>query len=166
MIRTRWSLLFALLALSAAFSWFVEAVVLRLNESLLPLGWGSAFGVGSAAALLAMWGWHARERLPKLGKDDEGKPMALRSSNPLPPIIAARTVAIAMAASRSGSMLAGFYVGCGLTALAHWRLEISQLHLLVAAVTFLLSLVLTGVGLWVEKMCTLPPPPSAEASPA
>lgn len=166
MIRTRGSLLLMLLALAAAFGWFADAVALRLSNVLLPLGWGSAFGVGGAAALLTMWGWHVRDRLPKPTVDEDGKPMALRSANPLPPIVAARTVAIAMAASRSGSLLAGLYLGCGLTALVHWRLEIAQLHLYVAAVTFGLSLLLVIAGLWVEKLCTLPPPPSAEPSPA
>ena len=63
-------------------------------------------------------------------------------------------------------MLTGLYVGCGLTAIAQWRLEIAHLHLYVAGLTCLLSMALVAVGLWVEKMCTVPPPPSAEPSPA
>lgn len=164
MSRTKPSFLWVLAILAAALFYAIDSLLFRFAGGFLPLGWGSAICVGGLAVTLASWGWHVKDRLPKLSKNDEGQVIALRSQNPLHPLAAARTLAVAMAASRAGALLVGGYAGAAVVAVARWQIEAAHIHAAVAVATLLASLGLLVVGLWIEKMCTLPPPPSAEAT--
>lgn len=140
-------------------AWPVDLLMLQWWGGFLPVGPMGAGVIGVSAQALAIWGWLIRNRLPRPARDEEGHPIVLRAANPLPPLQAARTLALALAASRAGSLLAGVYAGLAIAAAGHLGLQIALPHLLVTATTAGLSMLLAVVGLWVEKLCALPPAP-------
>lgn len=71
---------------------------------------------------------------------------------------AARTLVLAKAASLAGALLGGWYVAQVLVVLPDLGIEPRRDHAVAAGVAALCSLVLTVIGLVVEKFCELPPP--------
>jgi hypothetical protein len=165
--RTALGTLLLLAAGGAGVGWPADLLLSELLGSFLPIGVPGLTAIALAAAALAIWGWSIRDRLPRLGKDSEGKPLALRAAQPLPPLVAARTLAIAMAASRVGSLAAGFYAGLAVAAATNWHLEVARAHLALALLSAGAAVALSAAGLWVERLCALPPtPPDAAAESA
>lgn len=147
-------------------AWPLDLLSLQLLGGFLPVGPTGTGLIGVSAQALAIWGWLIRDRLPRPARDEEGNPIVLRAANPLPPLQAARTLAIALAASRAGSLFAGFYAGLAVAAASNLGLQVAQAHLLLSATTAALSVLLALVGLWVETMCALPPEPPSNATTA
>lgn len=79
---------------------------------------------------------------------------------PLEPLVAARTVALAFAASRVGAYLCGFYLGISITYLGHLAVIDVRWSLGLALATALFSFLLVVVALWLERSCKLPGPPA------
>lgn len=166
MNRTRPRLLVALVLMGAGVGWPADALALEVGKNFLPLSWSAAVGLLTFATALGIWGWLIRDRLPKPGVDDSGKPFAQRAIRPLPPLTAVRTVALAISAARAGAFLVGVYAAIAGLAATHLALQVANAHLIIGATTALCALVLMLVGLWLERRCTLPPVGSAEASTA
>jgi uncharacterized membrane protein YfcA len=85
----------------------------------------------------------------------------------LEPIVAARSAALALAASRVGSIAAGFYGGVLLVNALMLDTQASSRCVAITSLTVLASLVVAGFGLWLERICRLPEdfdktPPVAE----
>lgn len=165
MNRTPIGRLLFLAVAAVGIAWPLDLLLLEFWGAFLPIGPTGTAVLAIAAQALGIWGWLVRDRLPKLdGQTADGKPNLRRALNPLPPLLAARTAALAMAASRVGSFCAGFYAGLGLAAVTNWGLQVAGQHLLIAATTALVSLALAAVGVWLERICSLPPtPPAASA---
>ena len=70
--------------------------------------------------------------------------------------MAARTAALAMAASRAGSLVAGFYAGVALASLPHRDTPAGLTTTWTSAASTLGAVVLVVVALWLEYMCRLP----------
>lgn len=164
--RTSVARLLLLAAVGLVVAWPLDLISLQLLGGFLPIGPTGSGVIAVWAQALAIWGWLIRERLPRPARDDEGNPIVLRAPNPLPPLQAARTLAIALAASRAGSLLAGCYAGLAVAAASNLGLQIARDHLVLSAATTALSLLLAAVGLWVERLCALPPTPPSNASSA
>jgi uncharacterized membrane protein len=96
------------------------------------------------AVSLFVWGLLARPRLQR-------KP----GREPLDPIVATRTAALALAASRTGAAVMGFYFGIALALVPSLDTPAGREYAAAAAAAALASLVLAAVGLWVESMCRL-----------
>ena len=122
-------LLLALAVLSAAAGWGLSSVFEAVIGRYLPVPWTAAAALGLLAAALLIWALLVR---PRLRHDPH--------SRPLDPIVAARTAALAMAASRTGA-IAG------------------RERVVSAGAAVVASLVLIAVALWLERLCRLPDPP-------
>lgn len=101
------------------------------------------------AATLLLWTLLARKRL----QGDS-------SANRMPPLVAARTVALAMAGSRVGALVFGFYVGLLVINLQLTRTPDVSQRLLIIALVALAALVLTVTAVWLERLCQIKQPPT------
>lgn len=77
-------------------------------------------------------------------------------SRRLDPLRAARTAVLAKASSHSGALLAGWYVGQGLTLLPDLAVEPRRERLLLAALAVVAALLMVTAGLVTERWCKLP----------
>jgi hypothetical protein len=97
------------------------------------------------AIALAIWALLSRPRLQR-------KPGAKR----MPPLMAARTAALSMAASRAGSLVAGFYAGVALASLPHRDTPAGLATTWASAAATVGAVVLVVAALWLEYLCRLP----------
>jgi hypothetical protein len=141
-------LLLLVAALSAAAGWGLARAFDEVAGRYLPVSWSGAIGLGMLAAALLCWALLVRPRL----RHKEG-------SRPLDPLVAARTAALAMAASRTGAVLGGLYVGIGLAFLPIAGQDPGRERLLAAGAAVLAAVAVVLVALWLERMCRLPDPP-------
>jgi len=74
----------------------------------------------------------------------------------LDPVVAARSAALALAASRVGSIAAGFYGGVLLVNALMLDTQASGRRVGITSLTVLASLIVVGLGLWLEHICRLP----------
>ncbi|WP_159793884.1 DUF3180 domain-containing protein [Puerhibacterium puerhi] len=81
----------------------------------------------------------------------------------LDPIRAARTFVLAKAGALTGAILAGRYLATVLGLLGDLDIASQRGRVLAAAVAALCAVVLSAVGLVVEKFCELPPPDDEDA---
>jgi len=94
---------------------------------------------------LAIWALLSRPRLQR-------KPGVKR----MPPLMAARTAALAMAASRAGSLVAGFYAGVALASLPHRDTPAGLATTWASTASTVGAVVLVVAALWLEYLCRLP----------
>jgi hypothetical protein len=121
------------------------ALVEALANRLLLVPWGAAATMSAVAAAVLGWTLLARPRLLRR----PGHP-------PLDPIVAARTAALAMAASRTGAVVCGFYLGVAAALLPALDTEAGRSSAGAAAATGAAGLVLALVAYWLEGLCRLP----------
>jgi hypothetical protein len=74
----------------------------------------------------------------------------------MPPLVAARTAALALAASRTGALIGGFYLGVALGLLGVSDTPTGSSSLSAALTSVLACAVLVGAALWLERLCRLP----------
>ena len=73
------------------------------------------------------------------------------------PSFIARSVVLAMAISRVSAVSAGFYLGIHVYYQRHDVGQVSKESLVPTALVVVLSLILIGIGLWMEGMAKIPP---------
>ncbi|MFP5347254.1 MAG: DUF3180 domain-containing protein [Actinomycetes bacterium] len=86
-------------------------------------------------------------------------------SRPLDPLRAARTAVLAKAASHSGALLAGWYLGQGLTVAGDLEIEPRRERLLLAGLAVVAGVLMVTAGLVTERWCKLPPDDKDRTSP-
>lgn len=128
--------------------------------TLFRWGWGSWAAMLIADLAMIAWAWSIRHRLPKKILVD-GKLTVQRAAAPLAPVVAARTAALALAGSRTGAAVGGFYLGCALY--ARFESPLAVHHSTVSLATSLTSVVMIIISLWIEKHCLLPPDSGIES---
>lgn len=141
--RTSWSRLLATAVVSTA----VSFTLLRLSETrggtVLPVPLLSCVVVLLIAAVVASLGWSVRQytRGKRPGMDV---------------LVAARTVVLAKASAYTGALLTGWYAGHALLALGDLQIEARRDLAVSGAVAVVCTLLLTVVGLVVERWCEVP----------
>lgn len=143
---TRWRLLVALAVLAAAVGWAAVKLVDAFANRTLPVPWTMAVAMGMLALALALWARGTRARL-------SGR----AGTRPMDPIVAARTAALALAGSRTGALVAGFYVGVGLALAPDWSVSTTRDRIITAAVTVVCAVLVILAALWLERICRIPP---------
>jgi hypothetical protein len=142
---TRLRLLAGVGVISAAFGWGVVQIVDAWFGRLVPVPWLAAGALWLVAGAVAYWAFTSRPRL-------QHRPGA----KPLPPLVAARTAALALAASRIGALVAGFYAGIA-AGMTTKLATASGLQIFWAATAAALGgLALVAAALWLEHICRLP----------
>lgn len=145
MTPTRIRLLVGLAAIAGAIGWGAVTLVEGQSGRVIPVPWLAGATIWFLALALLIWTVLSRPRL-----------LREPGSRPLPPLVAARTAALAMAASRTGSLVAGFYAGLAIGTLPSRATEAGGLALGAACVTSVGSIALVVTSLWLEHLCRLP----------
>jgi drug/metabolite transporter (DMT)-like permease len=143
---TRLRLLVALVVISSAVGWGVSRLVDAYADRSLPVPWTAALVMFLLALALALWARGTRARLT-------GHP----GTKPMDPIVAARSAALAMAASRTGAIVAGFYVGVSVSLVPGWGVAYVRERIIISLVTVLLAGLVVAAALWLERVCRVPP---------
>jgi hypothetical protein len=143
---TRPRLLVALVVLSAAVGWGAARLVDAYADRSLSVPWTAALVMFLLALALALWARGTRARLA-------GRP----GTKPMDPLVAARSAALAMAASRTGAIVAGFYSGVAIGLAPGWAVAYVRERIIIAVVTVLLAGLVVAAGLWLERVCRVPP---------
>ena len=145
MTPTRLRLLMGLAVLAAAVGWGALTMVEGRSGRVIPVPWLAPATLWFLALALLLWAILARPRLLR-------KPGA----RPMPPLLAARTAALAMAASRAGSLVAGFYAGLAIGAFGARTTPAGAATMWAAAASAIGSVGLVAAALWLERLCRLP----------
>lgn len=149
MQQTKISMLVVLSILAAAVGWSFAQLWPTFFGQGMPVSAGSAIAMILVFVTLLTWTLMTRARL---------KPDA--KVNRLHPIIAARTAALAMSASRVGSLACGFYIGVLLANLAADYSSAGSDRIQISAVTAIASFLTAIVAVWLERICRLKEPPA------
>lgn len=150
---TRPSALGAVFVLAASFGWSVIRLWSRWSDEGPSVPWLAAVTMTLLFLSLLGWALVARNKI----QPEPGKPR-------WHPLVAARTVALAMAASRVGSLAAGFYFGFLMASLDGFSSPAGRQRVLVSGVIVLASVGTVVVALWLERICQLPQPPASATS--
>lgn len=154
---TRWVPLVAITAIALAVGWVLVDVVERLAGRILGVPWLAAVALWVLAIGVLGWALLSRGRLgdgPKSGPS----PAAAAPRGPdrrMPPLVAARTAALALAASRTGALIGGFYLGIALGLLGVRDTPTGSASLAAAVASVIACAVLVGSALWLESLCRL-----------
>lgn len=149
MKQTKISTLVVLAILAASVGWSFAQLWPTFFGQGMPVSIGSAIAMILVFLTLLTWTLMTRARL-KLGA----------TLNRLHPIVAARTVALAMSASRVGSLAFGFYVGVLLANVAAEYSSAGTDRIQISAVTAIASLLTAIVAVWLERICQIKEPPA------
>ena len=147
--QTKVSMLMVLAILAAAVGWSVAQLWPTFFGQGMPVSAGSAIAMVLVFVTLLIWTLMTRARL---------KPGA--TINRLHPIVAARTAALAMSASRVGSLASGFYIGVLLANIVADYSSAGTDRIRISAVTAVASLLTVIVAVWLERICLLKEPPN------
>ena len=147
--QTKVSMLVVLAILAAAVGWSIAQLWPTFFGQGMPVSVGSAMAMILVFVTLLIWTLMTRARL---------KPGA--TINRLHPIVAARTAALAMSASRVGSLAFGFYIGVFLANIVADYSSAGTDRIRISAVTVAASLLTAIVAIWLERICLLKEPPN------
>jgi len=149
MKQTKISTLAVLAILATSVGWSLSQLWPTLFGQGMPVSTGSAIAMVLVFVTLLIWTLMTRARL---------KPDA--TLNRLHPIVAARTAALAMSASRVGSLACGFYVGVLLANVAAEYSSAGTDRIQISSVTAVASLLTAIVAVWLERICQIKEPPA------
>lgn len=142
---TRIPLLVAIAIVGVAVGWGLVEIVTGQTGRAVPVPLLAGTAIWLLAIALAAWTWFLRPRLRK----EPG-------SIPVPPLAAARTAAFAMAASRTGAVVAGIYAGIAVATVSALATPAGASAFTSALLASTGSIVLAAAALWLEALCRLP----------
>lgn len=140
MSPTSLRLLLTLGVLSAVVGWLLADVVDEIAGRSVPVPWTAPATLLILAAALLFWALGMRRRI-KEGQVD--------------PFVAARTAALAMAASRTGAIAAGVYTGFLIWFSGQWAIEAARDRGSASAAAVLAGLLVVAAALWLERICRI-----------
>lgn len=147
--QTQVGTLVVLSVLSSAIGWSLSQLWPIWFEQGIPVPVGSALAMVLVAISLLFWTLLTRARL---------KPGS--QAHRLHPLVAARTAALAMSASRVGSLVFGFYFGVALSSFVGANSPAASNRIVISIITAVASLFTAAIALWLERICRLPQPPA------
>jgi hypothetical protein len=123
----------------------VTTILAAALSRIVPVPWLAAATLWILALAIGLWAVLSRPRL-----------LRTPGARPLPPLVAARTAALAMAASRVGALVGGFYAGVAIGVLPMRDVPAGVGSLWPAVTAAAGGVVLAVLALWLERMCRLP----------
>lgn len=145
---TRIRLLLAIAVISAAVGWGLVQIVDSWAGRLVAVPWLAAGSLWLVAGSVAYWAWSTKPRL-------SGQP----GTRPMDPIVAARSAALAMAASRIGALVFGLYGGIAVAMIGYLATASGVRTFWASVVASVGALALAAAALWLEHICRLPADP-------
>lgn len=138
---TRWVALAILVAIGFAVGWILVDLVERFAGRILGVPSLAALGLWILAIGVLIWAFISRG-----------------STNPrrrMPALVAARTAALALAASRTGALVGGVYLGIALALTSVLGTATGSASFAACIAGLLACAVLVGAALWLESMCRI-----------
>jgi len=126
----------------------VSLGVESVDSRSVPVPWMAAATLAILAIALWLWTTGVRNRLARAP-----------GTKPLPPIVAARSAALALAASRVGAVVCGFYAGLLLVLVNRLDVPAIRESALWSTLSALSALALTVIAWWLERILRLPEEP-------
>jgi hypothetical protein len=136
------SLLAALTVLSGTAGWAGARLADGLGGRALQIPPSAPLAMAIFAVALLIWTLLARPRLLR-------KP----GTRPLAPLVAARSAALALAASRTGALVLGLYGGAAVGLMPRWNTGQGRESVLASGLSAVGALLVMVIGLWLEKLC-------------
>lgn len=155
MTATRPRTLVILAVLGAVGGWVATALVDAFAGRSFPVPLTVPALMLVLALSVFLWARGTRARLEK-------RP----GTKPMPPVLALRTAALALAVSRAGSVVGGFYLGVAVALSPSWDIAYVRGLIIAALVAAIGSGLLVAAGLWLERICRIPPSDDDGADPA
>lgn len=174
MKRTSIAWLIALTLIGFGIGWVVVQLVDTFAGRILGVPIMASIGMWVLAIAVLLWALVSRPHLLEhhrpthptergLGMSsvpvpvETGDPSAQRrsSGDRMPPLVAARTAALALAASRTGALVGGFYLGISAALLGAASTPSGQASLTASIIALGACAVLVGAAAWLESMCRL-----------
>jgi len=160
---TRLVPLVILAAIGLAGGWVAVQLVERFAGRILSVPWAAAVGLVVLAVAVLIWALVSRPRLLDTSHDGRSQrltPAALGSSRPtrpqrMNPLVAARTAALAMAASRTGAVIGGFYLGIALAIIPVISSPTGSATFSASLTCVVACVILVVAAVWLESMCRL-----------
>lgn len=146
MTPTRPSLLVALALIALVLGVAVADLYDTLVGLRLPVPWTTAVTLIAIDIGLLGWTLVFRNRLKREGIH-------------VNPFVAMRTAALAMATSRAGALVVGFFAGVAFWYALDLSIAIARERLVISGVCAVAGVVLVVVALWLERICRLPKDP-------
>jgi hypothetical protein len=150
MRRTRWQTLLLVAVAITVLGWLVLWALERQGTTPPPVSPLVVAVLLVISAVVLRMGWAVRQ--------------FLRGKRPdLDPLRAARTAVLAKASCYTGASLTGWYAAQVLVVIGDLAIEPRRERAVAAAIAAVGAVVLAVVGLVVEHLCRVPPPPSDDA---
>lgn len=156
---TRWVPLVGIAAIGLALGWVLVDVVERVTGRILGVPWLAAGALWVLALAVLGWALLSRDRIRPRSRDPQAAPVEPTQPPPrlpessMPPLVAARTAALALAASRTGALIGGFYVGIALGLIPVLATPTGSSSVAAAIACVIACALLVGSALWLERMC-------------
>jgi hypothetical protein len=150
---TKISNLFIIFLIGSAVGYFGSSIYENLTSRLFNIYLNTALAILLLDLAIFFWGTNFKNRLKRDSK-----------LLPVPALVAARTVALAMAASRTGAMLGGFYIAVAMFFVPLLANSVIMQRFINAMVSALVSIWLLFLGLWLERICQVPQYPDDETN--
>lgn len=160
---TRLVPLIVLAAIGLAGGWVAVQLVERLASRILSVPWAAAVGLIVLAVAVLIWALVSRPRLLDSTRDRRSQrlsPATVGSARPhqpprMNPLVAARTAALAMAASRTGAVIGGFYLGIALALIPVISSPTGSASFSASLTCVIACVILVVAAVWLESMCRL-----------
>lgn len=140
MTPTSGRLLVTLVVVSAVAGWVVADLVDKALGRTVPVPWTAAATLAILAIALFFWALGTRRKLHDGHAD---------------PFVAARTAALAMAASRTGAVATGVYLGFLVWFAGNWWMEAARSRGFASAAAVAAGLLMVLAALWLERICRI-----------
>jgi hypothetical protein len=148
---TKISNLFFIFLIGSSVGYFGSSIYENLTSRLFSIYLNTALAILLLDLAILFWGINFKNRLKRDSK-----------LLPVPALVAARTVALSMAASRTGALLAGFYVSVAMYFVPLLSNASIMQRFVNSIISSAVSIWLLFLGLWLERICQVPQQPDDE----
>ena len=156
--------LVSLAAIGLAVGWIAVLLVERMAGRILSVPWLAAGALWLLAIAVLVWAVISRPSLVDARERESSRmtpatvtvaPGRRPTRKRMPPLVAARTAALAMAASRTGALIGGFYLGIALALVPVVGTATGAVSLGASIACVVACAVLVAAAVWLESMCRL-----------
>ena len=144
--------IFSFIFIAVIVGFFVPSIYENLTSNFIPVSVNTVIALVILNFALLYWIIIFKNRLRE-ARDKNQK--VLKRRIPLHPLVAARTVALAFAGSRAGAMILGFYLGATVNFIPNFELSPIKSRIFLSLEIIVLSGILIGLSLWLEKICRI-----------
>lgn len=142
MQQTKVSHLVVIFVVLGAIGWAITVVLQGQTGRALPVPGLAAAAMWIFGASIALWTYFAKPRLQRLPGE-----------KPFPPLAMARIAVLAMAASRTGALIGGLYLGIALASIGNSSTPAGWSAMVGGFLAAMGSVIVVVGALWLESMC-------------